>query len=464
MTERPGSAQSPDEVASGDRSTTGTVGSGASRVAPGDRSTTGTVAPAASVAPGDRSTTGTVGSGASRVERGDRSTMATVGSGASRVERGDRSTMATVGSAAGGLPPEAFVAAMAGLPGMGHRRLVALLRRWAPEDAWRRLIDGRGDDDPGLADLWRRATVGVDVDDLWRAHLRAGVGVMAFGGPGYPEVLVDDHQPPGVLFHRGDPAALDGRRVGIVGTRRCTRYGREMARELGRDLAAVGVRVVSGLAAGIDGEAHAGALAAGAAPPVAVVGSGVDVVYPRRNGQLWADVAAAGILLSEAPLGAAPEAWRFPVRNRVIAALSEVVVVVESHIRGGSRYTVDAAAERSRTVMAVPGSVRSPASAYTNALLADGCPPARDATDVLVALGLSTAGPGGTPTTDRRPPPAGPIEAGILDCLGWEPASLEGVVLRSGRSPGEVMVALAHLERDGWVTSTHGWWERVSDG
>ena len=203
----------------------------------------------------------------------------------------------------------------------------------------------------------------------------------------------------------------------------------------------------------------------GGAPPIAVVGSGVDVVYPRRNAQLWADVARAGLLLSEAPLGAAPEPWRFPVRNRVIAALSEVVVVVESHARGGSRYTVDAAAERGRTVMSVPGSVRNPASAYTNALLADGCPPARDATDVLVALGLSTAGSGSSATAaaDVRPPPDA-IATVVLDALGWEPASLEGVVLRSGLSPGQVMVALAHLERDGWATSRQGWWERVARG
>jgi DNA processing protein len=140
--------------------------------------------------------------------------------------------------------------------------------------------------------------------------------------------------------------------------------------------------------------------------------------------------------------------------------------VVESHARGGSRYTVEAAAERSRTVMAVPGSVRSPASAYTNALLADGCPPARDATDVLVALGLVTGrlpGADGPSSTDKRPP-LGPVEASVLDALGWEPASLEGLVLRCGRTPPEVMVALSHLERDGWATSRHGWWEQIAGG
>ena len=363
------------------------------------------------------------------------------------------------------LPPGAFVAALAGLPAMGHRRLVALLRRWSPEQAWQRVVDGRGhDDDSDVADLWRRAATAVDIDDLWLRHGRAGVGVLAFGGAGYPAVLAEDHEPPGVLFHRGDPGVVEGRRVGIVGTRRCTRYGRELAYELGRDLAASGVRIVSGLAAGVDGAAHNGALAAGGAPPIAVVGSGVDVVYPKRHSQLWADVAAAGLLVSEAPLGAAPEPWRFPVRNRVIAALSEVVVVVESHARGGSRYTVEAAAERSRTVMAVPGSVRNPASAYTNALLADGCAPARDATDVLVALGLSCAGSGSTPAPAEVRPPPGAHGTVVLDALGWEPASLEGVVLRSGLSPSQVMVALAHLERDGWAASRQGWWERVGRG
>ncbi len=361
------------------------------------------------------------------------------------------------------IPSEAYAAALAGLPAMGHRRLVALLRQHPPEGAWHRVVEGRGhDDDPALADLWRRSAADVDIGLAWQRHRQAGVGVLVFGRPGYPSVLADDHQPPGALFIRGDPAALDGRRVGIVGTRRCTRYGRELAYELGRDLAAKGVRVVSGLATGVDGAAHQGALAAGAAPPIAVVGSGLDIVYPRRHAQLWVDVAAKGLLASEAPLGAAPEPWRFPVRNRVIAALSEVVVVVESHSRGGSRYTVEAAAERSRTVMAVPGSVRSPASAYTNALIADGCPPARDATDVLVALGLSTAGPGPgqPPVADHRPPPT-PTAAVVLEALGTEPASLEGVVVRSGLPPAQVMVALAHLERDGWAVSRHGWWERI---
>jgi DNA processing protein len=298
----------------------------------------------------------------------------------------------------------------------------------------------------------------VTVEAVWEAHLRAGVWVALAGGPAFPAALATDPDPPAVLFGRGDPDVLDGRRVGIVGSRRCTRYGRDLAHELGRDLAAEGVRIVSGLALGVDGAAHRGALGAGAAPPVAVVGSGLDVVYPRSHADLWEEVARCGLLLSEAPLGARPEPWRFPVRNRVIAALSEVVVVVESAEKGGSRHTVEAAMARDRPVMAVPGSVRSPVSAYPNGLLADGCHPARDAVDVLVALGLTSAGR--VAVDDRRPP--GPEEAPVLDALGWEPATFDDLCARTGRTPGQVGVALARLQGGGWVAERAGWWDRVA--
>jgi DNA processing protein len=371
----------------------------------------------------------------------------------------------TVGAVTDELPAEAYAAALAGLPAAGHRRLRRLLERWPAPEAWERVRTGRVGEDRALSDLWRAAAESIAVDRLWAGVLDAGVVVAVLNGPGYPACLADDPEPPAVLFWRGDPSSLAGRRVAIVGTRRCTRYGRDLARELGRDLAVAGVRVVSGLALGVDGAAHAGALEAGpgAGPPVAVVGSGLDVTYPRRHAHLWAEVGRRGLIVSESPLGTPPEPWRFPVRNRVIAALAEVVVVVESHTRGGSRYTVDAADDRGRTVMAVPGSVRSPASAYTNSLLSDGCPPVRDATDVLVALGLTTvtAAPGATGSSDPRPAP-GPDGAAVLEVLGWEPASLDQMVLRTDRSPAEVTLALIHLEGDGWVASNHGWWERVA--
>lgn len=359
----------------------------------------------------------------------------------------------------GTLPAEAYAVALAGLPGMGPRRLSTLLDSWGAAEAWQRVCDGRAAVEP--ARVIRETARKVDVVEVWRATVAAGLNVHVLGSPGYPPVLAGDHEAPAVLFSRGDIEAVCGRRVAIVGTRRCTHYGLDFARELGRDLALAGVRVVSGLALGVDGAAHAGAIEAAAAPPIGVVAGGLDIVYPRRHARLWESVAGNGLLLSEAPLGIRPEKWRFPVRNRVIAALAEVVVVVESHVKGGSHYTVLAAEERGLTVMAVPGSVRSPASAYTNGLLADGCPPVRDCTDVLVALGLSTATSGGSgarPDTRRAPEGA---DARLLETMGWEPATFEQVVARSGVGPAEAGVALAHLERDRWIVSAGGWWRRV---
>ena len=150
-------------------------------------------------------------------------------------------------------------------------------------------LDGRLGKDPRLlVRRWASATASVDVARLWEAHREAGVTGVALGSPGYPAGLLDDPEPPAIVFLRGNPDVLEGPKVAVVGTRNCTRVGREVATELGRGLAAAGVRVVSGLALGIDGAAHLGALAAlaedrRAGPPVAVVAGGLDVVYPRRH-------------------------------------------------------------------------------------------------------------------------------------------------------------------------------------
>ncbi len=370
------------------------------------------------------------------------------------------------------LPDQAWAAALAGLPAMGPSRLRALLRQWPPAEAWQRVMAARAVAHPAVAaacrseraalsTAWAHAAKAVDVSECWAAHRQAGVDVLLLGADGYPAALVNDHQAPAVLFARGRPAALAPRRVAVIGTRTCSRYGNEVARELGRDLANAGVTVVSGLALGVDGAAHAGTLDADGAPPVAVVGSGLDVVYPRAHSHLWAEVGARGLLLSEAPLGGRPEAWRFPVRNRVIAALAEVVIVVESHARGGSVHTVDAAIARGTPVMAVPGSVRSAASAFPNALLADGCAPVRDALDVLVALGLSSPQQDSGVGADLRPQPQGDAVA-VLAAVGWEPVSLDDVVTRTGLGAGSASLALASLETNGWVICRGGWWERVA--
>jgi len=370
---------------------------------------------------------------------------------------------------------------LAGLPGMGPRRLAALLDAWGPIEALARVASGRierlelSDGTPLLAEMpldrgdtlrraWADAASSADPVAAQASHVERGVAVVLHGDPGYPDALAHDIEPPAVLFALGSLEHLDGPRAAIVGTRRCTGAGAGLARELGRDLTAAGVALVSGLALGIDGAAHRGALdvvrgGPGRAAPVGVVGCGLDVVYPERHRDLWDAVAASGVLLSETPLGVRPAAWRFPARNRIIAALADVLVVVESHAVGGSLHTVTEAERRDVPVLAVPGSVRSPAAAGTNQLLAEGCHPARDAADVLVALGLTPAAR--RPRSDRR---RAPDEAGaaLLEAFAWEPATLEQLAVRTGASLGSLAVNLEALVAQGWVTVRGGWYERVA--
>ena len=381
------------------------------------------------------------------------------------------------------LPEEAYAAALASIPYLRPPEVARRLSGQSPSAAWAELLEGRRLR-PGSAagDLWSmvppptreetdapaltaraRIARSIEVAEVWARHREAGVKVVLPGGPGYPSALADDPFPPAVLFALGDLGALDARpRVGIIGTRRCTHYGREVARSLGRRLSAAGVVVVSGLALGIDGAAHLGVLDGEGAPPVAVVGSGLDRPYPSRHSGLWERVAGRGLLLSEAACGGIPATWRFPFRNRVIAALSDVLVVVESHDRGGSLHTVDAAVERGRTVLVVPGPVSSAASAGTNRLLYDGCGPVRDADDVLVALGLNPAArDGGAGGGDPRIRPD-PADAPALAAVGWTATSTDRVVVRTGWSVARVTLALARLEDAGWIRATGGWWERCA--
>jgi len=171
------------------------------------------------------------------------------------------------------------------------------------------------------------------------------------------------------LFVRGSLGALNSRRVGIVGTRNVTQAGRATAARFGCELAEAGVVVLSGLARGIDAAAHRGALSCPTATPAAVVGCGLDRPYPKQNSDLWDAIAARGVLISEWPVGTSPDPFWFPLRNRILAALVEVLVVVEKRHRGGSLITVREAADRSIDVMAVPGSVHCGASEGTNNLI-----------------------------------------------------------------------------------------------
>lgn len=370
-------------------------------------------------------------------------------------------------------PPAAYVAALASLPDVGPSRLSALLGRGDPADVLADLAGGgfapdealaaacrRGDPSP-LVTAWSNAARSVDVAELWRRHLDRSITVLVPDDASWPVPLHVDPEPPGVLFVAGDVAVLARRpTVAVVGTRDCSRYGWDVAHELGFELARAGVVVVSGLAKGIDAAAHRGALDGGGAPPVGVVATGLDVAYPRENRDLWSQVEAAGALVSEAPLGTTPSRWRFPARNRVIAALADAVVVVESPPTGGALHTVDEALRRDRPVFAVPGPVTSRRSLGTNRLLAEAALPLCDPADVLLAVGVAPP--------SRRSAVAPEVTVGdadalaVLDALGFTDGTLDDVAGAAGLPLGATAAALARLEAGGVLSASGGRWHRSS--
>ena len=341
------------------------------------------------------------------------------------------------------LPDEAYLAAMASIPGVGPATIRDELSQRSPEEAWARLRT--------------RPRAPTDLHALWAAHLAAGVLVLGRDHPRYPVALRDDPEPPAVLFCQGDLGALDRRRVGVVGTRRGSQYGRDVTRQLGARLGGAGVAVVSGLALGVDGAVHRGLLAAGGAPPVGVVGSGLDIVYPSGHRDLWRQVGEAGLLLSEMPLGVRPTRWSFPARNRIIAGLSEIVVVVESAQKGGSLYTADEALARDLPLFAVPGPITSKVAKGTNRLIADGAMALCSVDDVLLALGLSSPTGMSTPV-----PEPGAAPGRVLDACAHESVTLQTLVDRSGLTLPEVAAAIDELCRTGWLAEAAGRYERTT--
>lgn len=264
----------------------------------------------------------------------------------------------------------------------------------------------------------------------------------------YPEGLGDAGDAPWALFGRGDARLLGGLKpaeaVTVVGARRATTYGREVARELGRELAAAGLVVVSGLAFGIDACAHRGAIEAGLT--VAVLGCGVDIAYPASHRSLWRRICEEGLVLSELPPGTGAWRWSFPARNRIMAALAGMTVVVEAAQRSGSLITADLAADLGRDLGAVPGPITSRASAGTNDLLAGGACLVRDAQDVLDAM----LGPG-----VRRAERHGPeLDGGLVDVLAAVEAgadTADALAARLDFSGAEAAASLATLEALGYL-------------
>jgi DNA processing protein len=257
-----------------------------------------------------------------------------------------------------------------------------------------------------------------------------------------PPLLAAIHDPPKRLYLRGTAGAdlLSRPAVAIVGARACSPYGAQVARMLGRELAAAGVVVVSGLARGVDGDAHRGALES-TGNTVAVLGCGIDRDYPAAHAGLARSIAERSLIVSEYEPGVEPAAWRFPARNRIISGLCAATVVVEARERSGALITADFALEEGREVFAVPGEITSALSAGTNALLRLGATPLTSAVDVLESLGIAL------PNPDPK------VTHPLLELL---PASADELVRATGFSPGEVGAVLAELELAGFAVEGEG--------
>jgi DNA processing protein len=294
----------------------------------------------------------------------------------------------------------------------------------------------------------------------------AGVVAVCRHSPAYPPLLLELGDPPAVLFAVGRPEVLDPLRdepaVAIVGTRNPSSYGVEVAYALGRGLGAAGVPVVSGLALGIDATAHRGCLA-GEGLPVAVLACGPDVVYPRRHRRLHERVRESGVVISELPPGTQPFRWSFPARNRIMAGLARMTVVVEAADPSGSLITTDFARDLGRSVAAVPGRVTSRVARGTNGLLRDGAVPITAAEDVLDEL--FGAGVRQVPSTDAAVrQPGDPVLDRVLEAaerLG----SVAAISEAAGLSSAETRAALGRLEAEGYLVRRDlGGWERTLGG
>jgi DNA processing protein len=326
--------------------------------------------------------------------------------------------------------------------GLHPERVRSLYAAHGPRGTLSRLLRGALDTTDRV-----RSAVRVDAATRRIELAASSITVSYRGDRGYPALLAELPDAPDLLFARGRLPSRPG--VAVVGTRRCTAYGRRLAEQYGRAIAAAGWPLVSGLARGIDGAAHRGTVAGGGVG-VAVLGSGIDVMYPREHRELAdALVAGGGAVVSEAPPGTPPEAWRFPPRNRIISGLSAAVVIVEATVRGGALITAEAALRHGRQVFVVPGDVGRPSSEGCNLLIRDGAHPVMGPEDLIEALELvlgprmrGEAVPVGESELD---PPA----RAVLGAVGEGADDVDALVEATGLGIAAVVTAVGRLEVSG---------------
>ncbi len=292
----------------------------------------------------------------------------------------------------------------------------------------------------------------INLDQVWDQLEAEGITVLIQTDENYPRRLQELEQPPPVLYMLGELTSEDEWAVAVVGTRRVTAYGRQVAEDIAGILARNGISVISGLARGIDSISHQAALHAGGRT-IAVLGSGLDRIYPPENRRLAEQIAAHGALVSDYPPGTPPEASNFPPRNRLISGLSLAVVIVEAGQKSGALITAAFAADQGREVFAVPGNISSPGSKGTNRLIRDGAQPLLHPEQVLEALELTMVA---EQRTARVVLPADAVEAQLFEALGREPLHIDEIRSRTDLPIEKVTATLALMELKGMVRQVGG--------
>ena len=338
-------------------------------------------------------------------------------------------------------------------PGLGSATLRSLLRQFGlPQEMLQQKRTGLAAVLPSevLAALDSREVLEAVTRSLeWAAG--AGRAIVTLADESYPRTLLETPDPPSLLYAEGRLELLRRPALAIVGSRNASVQGERNAESFAKALSDAGLTIVSGLALGIDAAAHRGGLA-GAGATIAVLGTGIDVVYPRRNAELCAQIARRGLLLSEFAPGTAPAAHNFPRRNRLISGLAQGCLVVEAALASGSLITARAAADQGREVFALPGSIHSPLAKGCHALIKSGAKLVESAEDVLAELGGFR--PSGFASTTAKVP--ADTEPGLLQHMGHDPVDVDSLCSRAGWSPEQVSSELLRLELDGRIASLPG--------
>lgn len=350
---------------------------------------------------------------------------------------------------------KAYCVGLSLVSGIGPTRFRRLIESLgSPEAAWNARpaqLAGAGLDRRTIESLVATRAK-VDLEREMEKLRRLKVQILTLEDTEYPLRLRNIADPPPILYVKGELVPEDDLSVAIVGTRRPSAYGRQAAEKFAEGLARSGVTVASGLARGIDTFAHRATLDGGGRT-LAVLGSGLDIIYPSENRNLAMEIAGHGAIISEFPLGTKPDAMNFPRRNRIISGLSAATIVVEAGETSGALITAEFALEQGREVFAVPGNIFSPASRGPNQLLADGAHPARELRDILEVLKLEAAI---EQREARQAIPESETEAALLRCLGHEPVHIDEIRRTVCLPMSVVSSTLTMLELKGLARQTGG--------